>query len=148
MEGEVVTRRGERLLKLSFLIGIIADTIVAANWFLIAAGMELPNSLSGMVGRGEDYRFAMYISGIFMAGWAVILAWGRLKPFERKGLLLITAGLIFFSVVLDVVFYGQLLGGPGFALGVTMRTGLIILFSISLFYSRGGIGRSGLPAEG
>ena len=130
--------KGLQLLKLSFLIGAIADSVVAANWFLIATGAEVPNMMCGLSGTGEQYRFAMYIAALFMAGWAVILAWGWFKPFERKGLLLITAVLLLISIVLEVVFYRPLLGGSGFVIGVGMRVALIAKFCTSYFYSREG----------
>ena len=128
--------RGLQLLKLSFVIGTIADAIVAANWFLIASGAEIPNVLTGLTGVGADYRHAMYIAALFMAGWAVVLAWGWFRPFERKGLLLITALLILLSIVIEVAFYRSLLGGSGFVLGLSVRAALVTKFSVSYFYSR------------
>lgn len=131
--------RGYQLLKLSFLIGAIADAVVAANWFLIASGAEIPNMMCGLLGAGEDYRFAMYISALFMAGWAAILAWGWFRPFERKGLLLITAVLLLVSIILEVALYRPFLGGSGFVFGVAVRVALIAKFSVSYFYSREGM---------
>ena len=128
--------RGLQLLKLSFVIGTVADAIVAANWFLIAAGAEIPSMMTGLTGVGADYRFAMYIAALFMAGWAVILAWGWFRPLERKGLLLITALLLLLSMVLEVAFYRSLLGGSGFVLGLSVRAALVTKFSVSYFYSR------------
>ena len=83
--------RSLQLLKLSFLIGAVADALVSLNWFLIASGAEIPNLMCGLVDSGVEYRFAMYIAALFMAGWTVILAWGWFSPIERRGLLLITA---------------------------------------------------------
>jgi len=131
-----MTDRGLQLLKLSFLIGAVADALVAVNWFLIASGAEIPNTMCGLVGTGVEYRFAMYISALFMAGWATILAWGLFSPYERKGLLLITAGLLLLSIVLEIVFYRPILGGSGFIIGIGVRVALITKFSISYFYSR------------
>jgi hypothetical protein len=128
--------RGIQLLKLSFLIGTIADSAVAINWFLIASGAEIPNIMCGLSGTSEAYRFAMYIAGLFMAGWAAILAWGWFRPFERKGLLLITSVLLLVSIVLEVVFYRPLLGGSGFVFGIGVRIALIVKFCTSYFYSR------------
>ncbi|MCU7843342.1 MAG: hypothetical protein KZQ93_05835 [Candidatus Thiodiazotropha sp. (ex Monitilora ramsayi)] len=128
--------RGLYLLKLSFLIGAIADTAVAANWFLIASGANIPNIMCGLVGTGEDYQFAMYISALFMEGWAIILAWGWFRPYERKGLLLITAVLLLVSIIVEVTLYRSLLGGPAFLFGLGLRAALITKFSFSYFYSR------------
>ena len=131
-----MARRGLQLLKLSFAIGTVADAIVAANWFLIAGGAEIPNMMAGLTGEGADYRFAMYIAGLFMAGWTVLLAWGWFKPFERRGLLLITAMLLLVSIVLEMALYRPFLGGSGFVFGLSLRAALITKFSLSYFYSR------------
>jgi hypothetical protein len=137
MEKTMATR-GLQLLKLSFAIGTVADTLVAINWFLIAYGLEIPNMMVGLIGEGADYRFAMYIAGLFMAGWAVILAWGWFKPFERKGLLIITAALLVLSIVLEVALYRPFLGGAGFVFGLSLRAALVAKFSFSYFYSHRG----------
>ena len=113
--------RGFQLLKLSFLIGAIADALVAVNWFLIASGAEIPNLMCGLVGTGVEYRFAMYIAALFMTGWTAILAWGWFKPYERKGLLLITAVLLLVSIVLELFFYRTILGGLNFTIGIGVR---------------------------
>ena len=128
--------RGLKLLKLSFVIGTIADAMVSANWFLIAAGAEIPNMMCGLLGTGAEYRFAMYIAALFMAGWTAILAWGWFRPFERKGLLLITSALLLLSIVLEVAFYRPFLGGAGFVLGLSLRAALVTKLSFSYFYSR------------
>jgi hypothetical protein len=134
--------RGIQLLKLSFAIGTVADAIVAGNWFLIAAGVEIPNMMAGFTGQGVDYRFAMYIAGLFMAGWSIILAWGWFKPFERKGLLIITAALLILSVVVEVALYTPFLGGSGFLIGLSLRAALVTKFSFSYFYSREAVASS------
>jgi hypothetical protein len=131
-----MTGRGLQLLKLSFLIGTVADALVAVNWFLIASGAEIPNLMCGLVGSGADYRFAMYIAALFMAGWSAILAWGWFRPFERKGLLLITAVLLLVSIILEMIFYRPFLGGSDFIVGIGVRVALISKFSLSYFYSR------------
>ena len=128
--------RGLPFLKLSFLIGGVADALVAISWLLIASGDGRPNMLCGFVGTGEAYRFAMYIAALFVAGWSIILFWGWFKPFERKGLLLITAVLLAISIVAELVFYRPLLGGSDFIIGIGVRVALIAKFSTSYFYAR------------
>jgi len=128
--------RGLGLLRLGFLIGVTADTLVAINWFLIASGFAVPNYMCGFSASSQEYRFAMYIAALFMAGWTVILAWGWQRPFERKGLLLITAVMLLVSILLELTFYGSLLGGRGFALGVGLRLALVVKFTVSYVYSR------------
>jgi hypothetical protein len=127
--------RATQLLKLSFIIGTVADGLVAMNWFLIAFGVTVPNFLCGFNGSGMDYQFAMYIAALFMSGWAVILFWGWFKPHERKGLLFITAVLLLVSIVFEVLFFQNILQGAGFFIGIILRLMLITKFSISCFYS-------------
>jgi len=123
------------MLKSMFILGAIVDGAIAVSWFLIASGMRIPNILNGYVGTGSDYQLAMYIGAMFMAGWTVVLAWGAIKPIERRGLLLITSVLLFLSVVVELVFFRDMLGGAGFVFGVTKRILLAALATAIYFYS-------------
>jgi len=117
------------------MIGTIADGIVAITWFMIATGSDIPNYMCGFNGSGPDYQYAMYIAALFMTGWTGILYWGWLKPNERKGLLLITAVLLLASIIIEVLFYQNILGGRGFIIGIAARVLLITKFSFSYYYS-------------
>ncbi len=123
------------VLKLMFVIGAIIDGAIAVSWFLIASGWKIPNILNGFMGSGPDYQLAMYVGAMFMAGWAALLAWGALKPIERRDLLLITSGFLFLSVIFEFVFFSNMLGGMVFAFGVTKRLTLSVLFVSDYFYS-------------
>jgi hypothetical protein len=123
------------LLKLMFILGAVVDGAIAVSWFLIASGLRIPNILNGYVGTGSDYQLAMYIGAMFMAGWTVLLAWGAIKPVERRGLLLITSVLLILSVVVELVFFRDMLGGAGFIFGVTKRIVLGVLATAIYFYS-------------
>ncbi len=123
------------MLKFMFILGAIIDGAIAISWFLIASGMKIPNILNGYVGTGSDYQLAMYIGAMFMAGWTVVLAWGAIKPIERRGLLLITSVLLFLSVVVELVFFRDMLGGAGFMFGVAKRILLGVLATAIYFYS-------------
>ena len=131
----MITSKQLFFLKLSFIIGTIADFVVGINWLLISLGHDIPNLLASFKGTGTDYRFAMYISTIFMLGWAVILFWGYLKPLERRGLLIITAVLILTSIIIEMLFYRNLLASKGFTSGIILRLLIISKFSFSYFYS-------------
>lgn len=122
-------------LKVSFFIGAVADGVVGVNWLLISLGYEVPNLISSYAGSGTDYRFAMYIGTLFMFGWAAILLWGYFKPFERSDLLLITAILLAVSILIELLFYAEVLKGAGFISGVIARLLIICKFSFSYFYS-------------
>ena len=122
-------------LKLSFIIGTIADFIVGINWFLISLGYGIPNLISSFQGEGTDYRFAMYIGTLFMFGWTAILFWGYLKPLDRRGLLIITSALLSLSIIIELLFYYNLLAGRGFLFGIILRLLIIGKFTFSYFYS-------------
>ena len=123
------------ILKTMFVLGAVIDGAIALSWFLIASGSNIPNILNGYIGAGEDYQLAMYVGAMFMAGWAVLLAWGALKPIERRGLLLITSGFLLLSVIIEFMFFSTMLGGAIFIFGVTKRLVLCLLFTSSYFYS-------------
>ncbi len=42
---------------------------------------------------------------------AALLAWGAVKPIERRDLLLITSGFLFLSVIFEFVFFSNMPGG-------------------------------------
>ena len=129
--------KADLMLKKMFVLGSVLDGAIAATWFLIATGWDIPNILNGYTGSGPDYRLAMYVAAMFMAGWAFLLAWGALKPVERRGLLLITAGFLLISVIAEFAFFSHILGGAILVFGVTKRLVLTILFTTAYFYSHG-----------
>ncbi len=127
--------KANSMLKFMFIVGAVVDGAIAVSWFLIASGWEIPNILNGYIGTGSDYQLAMYGGAMFMAGWTVLLAWGALKPIERRGLLLITSGFLLLSVIIEFIFFSNMLGGMGFVFGVTKRLILSSLFISAYFYS-------------
>ena len=127
--------KANSMLKFMFIVGAVVDGTIAVSWFLIASGWEIPNILNGYIGTGPDYQLAMYGGAMFMAGWAVLLAWGALKPTERRELLLITSGFLLLSVIIEFIFFSNMLGGMGFVFGVTKRLFLSVLFTSAYFYS-------------
>lgn len=127
--------KANSLLKFMFVLGAVIDSGIAVSWFLIASGLEIPNILNGYIGTGPDYQLAMYGGAMFMAGWAVLLAWAALKPIERRELLLITSGFLFLSVIIEFVFFSNMLGGVIFVFGISKRLILSLLFTSAYFYS-------------
>lgn len=123
------------MLKFMFIFGAIVDGMIAVSWFAIASGWQLPNILNGHIGAGTDYQLAMYVAAMFMSGWAILLAWGAIRPVERRGLLLITGGLLFLSVIFELIFFADMVGGFGFIFGATKRTVLAALATAIYFYS-------------
>jgi hypothetical protein len=123
------------MLRIMFTLAAVVDGTIAVTWFLIASGSRIPNILNGYTGTGPDYELAMYVAAMFMAGWTILLAWGAIKPIERRGLLLITSVLLVLSVVTELVFFGDMLGGAGFIFGATKRMVLSVVATAVYFYS-------------
>ena len=123
------------LLRLMFILGAAVDGAITVSWFLIASGARIPNILNGYTGAGPDYQLAMYVAAMFMMGWTILLAWGAINPVERRDLLLITSVLLFLSVIVELVFYRDMLGGGGFVFGVTKRVVLSTAATAVYFYS-------------
>ena len=117
------------MLRIMFIVGATVDGAIAASWFLIVSGVQIPNILNGYVGAGSDYQLAMYVAAMFMMGWTVLLVWGAIRPLERRGLLLITSAFLILSVVIELMFFGDTLGGGGFVFGVAKR---IVLSSAAI----------------
>ena len=122
-------------LKYTFIFGAVVDMTVALNWILIAMGYDFSSVISGYKGIGKDYQFAMYVCAMFMLGWSLILAWGALKPYARKGLLIITACMLLLSVIVELLVYIESLSGSTMVFGVTKRLFLVALFSYMYFSS-------------
>lgn len=124
-----------QLIKAVFLFGAIADAIIAVEWYLISLGVvNLPVHPSFFVGETQDFRYAMSIGALFMAGWAVLLWWGSRKPVERKGLLLITAVLLFIAILSDYIVFGHLFCAHQTILGTFVKLFLVILFGGAYVY--------------
>ena len=127
--------RSTPMLRFMFILGAVVDGAIAVSWFLIASGARIPNILNGYTGTGSDYQLAMYVGAMFMAGWTILLAWGAIKPVERRGLLLITSVLLTLSVIVEIVFFSDKLGGVGFVFGATKRIVLSVLATTVYFCS-------------
>ncbi|MFH0790044.1 MAG: hypothetical protein V2A64_00255 [Candidatus Omnitrophota bacterium] len=122
------------LLRFTFYFGAAADSIIAAIWFAIACGCNIADPLTGYIGSGQDFKVAMYIAALFMTGWAVILIWGAQKPIERKGILMITAFFLTLSIVVEVLFWSNVMIGNRYLPGVIQRLFIVMLMSFSYFY--------------
>ncbi|OLS26877.1 MAG: hypothetical protein ThorAB25_20920 [Candidatus Thorarchaeota archaeon AB_25] len=124
------------LLKISYIIGAILDTLVAVQ-MLFPDVLALTAGLGAFV-PGPDYLYASYMSGIMMIGWTVLLIWGYMKPVERKDVLLITA----FPVVVGLMISDILSTAAGFLPQLTAivflvsQIFLLILFTLSYVLNR------------
>ena len=124
------------LLKSSFLIGTIADAIIAINWFMISLGMPVPSLITNTFGSGRDYQFAMFISALFMFGWTIILLWGWFNPEARKDLLIITAAMLLLSIILELLMFYHYIPTQGLIVGIIFRLLLISKFTFSYIFAK------------
>ena len=124
------------LLKSSFIIGAIADAIIAINWFMISLGMPVPSLITNTLGSGRDYQFAMFISALFMFGWTIILLWGWFNPEARKDLLIITSGMLLLSIILELLMFYHYIPTQGLIVGIIFRLLLISKFTFSYFFAK------------
>ncbi len=125
------------VLKTAFLIGAVADGLIAIEWFAISLGwVDLPIHPSFYHGSGQDFRYVVSIGGMFMMGWAFLLWWGSRRPIERRGILLLTAGMLFVAVLSDGIVFGDLFTAKQIALGTSVKLLLVVLFVGSYRHSR------------
>ena len=125
------------VLKTAFLIGAVADGVIAIEWFLISLGLvDLPVHPSFFVGSGQDFQFVLSIGGLFMMGWAFLLYWGSFRPIERRGVLLLTAAMLFIAILSDGIVFGHLFSTKQIVLGTSVKLSLVILFAGSYWHSR------------
>ncbi len=125
------------VLKTAFLIGAVADGVIAIEWFIISLGLaDLPIHPSFYVGSGQDFQFVLSIGGLFMMGWAFLLYWGSLRPIERRGVLMLTAIMLFVAILSDGIVFGHLFSTKQIVLGTSVKLFLVILFAGSYWHSK------------
>jgi hypothetical protein len=79
-------------LHMSYWAGAVLD-LLAGMTMLFPVLFAFNNRLSSFYPT-PAYRFAMGMGAPLMLAWTVLLLWGDRKPFERKGLLLITMAVV------------------------------------------------------
>jgi hypothetical protein len=125
------------VLKRAFLVGAIADGLIAIEWFLVSLGLvDMPIHPSFFVGSGQDFQFVLSIAALFMTGWAVLMYWGSLQPVERRGILLLTAVMLFIGILTDGIVFGHLFTMQQIVMGTSVKLFLVILFAGSYWYSK------------
>ena len=125
------------VLKTAFLIGAVADGVIAIEWFLISLGVvNLPVHPSFFVGSGQDFQYVLSIAALFMMGWAFLLYWGSVQPIERRGILLITAVMLFIAILFDYIIFARLFSIQQIVLGTSVKLSLVILFAGSYWHSK------------
>lgn len=95
------------LLRTSYWVGAIAD-------FINAIAMVSPPLMARMLNLDQvptsvDAKLALLMGASLMFGWTALLIWADRKPFERRGILLITIFPVIFGLALTTL-YGFLEG--------------------------------------
>lgn len=110
--------------------------MIAIEWFLISLGMvNLPVHPSFFVGSGQDFQYILSVCALFMMGWALLLYWGSARPIERRGILLITAVMLFAAILSDYIIFSHLFSVQQIVLGSSVKLSLVILFAGSYWHS-------------
>ena len=83
-------------IRFPYYLGIVADALWAIALFF-------PNVYGVMTSNpgfdpNLETRLIMGIGGSLMTGWTVLLAWGVIKPLERRMVILITAFPVVFGM--------------------------------------------------
>lgn len=134
---EMASKDNVVVLKTAFLIGAVADSVIAIEWFLVSLGLvDLPVHPSFFVGSGQDFQFVLSIAALFMMGWAFLLYWGSLRPIERRGVLLLTAVMLFIAILSDDIVFRHLFSTKQIVLGTSLKFSLVILFAGSYWHSK------------
>lgn len=89
------------------------------------------------IGSGNDFRHILSVCELFMTGWAFLLYWGSRRTVERRGILLITATMLFIVIISDYIVFAHLLSSQQTILGSSAKMILVILFAGSYWYSKG-----------
>jgi len=133
----VDSKNNVTVLRAAFLIGAVADSVIAIEWFLISLGVvNLPVHPSFFVGSGQDFQYVLSISALFMMGWAFLLYWGSVRPIERRWILLLTAVMLFIAILSDYVIFAHLFSVQQIVLGSSVKLSLVILFAGSYWHSK------------
>ena len=125
------------VLKTAFLVGAIADSVIAIEWYLISLGLvDMPVHPSFFAGSGQDFQYILSTGALFMMGWAFLLFWGSVRPIERRGILLITAAMLLIAILSDYIIFSQLFSLQQVILGSLVKLSLVILFAGSYWHSK------------
>ncbi len=79
-------------LRVSYWAGALTDAIAALR-------MMFPQ-----LANGVEYRYAMGLGASLVLGWALLLIWADRKPFERKGVLLLTVFPVITGIIIAEVY--------------------------------------------
>jgi hypothetical protein len=119
-------------LKFSFLLGAIADGVVAI--FMFAQAFFAYESPLKKYTPEIPFRYVMGLAGSLMTGWTILLLWAYREPFNRKFVLIITnvviIGLMSFGIFAYITDFIQ---GIAIIPILVFQVFLVLLFTYSYY---------------
>ena len=128
--------RAVRWLRVSYWVAASVDALAFLEMLFPGALQALLDETSRELTM--EYRLAQAFGAPLMIGWTVLLLWADRKPFERRGVLVITV----FPVVSGLLIRGVVGAATGVFTGataiaaITVPTLLIALLTYSLLVAR------------
>jgi hypothetical protein len=120
----------DRLIRLPYWLGIIADAL----W---VAGLFSPR-IFGILTSTPDFnpdlqtRLIMGIGGSLMAGWTLLLLWAVRQPIERRFVILLTAFPVVFGMF--VVALIGFMNGNTTNLWLMIKTVVLMIAMVTSFF--------------
>ena len=95
-------KRKTTFLKISYLTGAVLDGFTVVPMVFPKIGAKL----FGLANFNPDpyYRYAMFLAASLMLGWTILLLWAYFKPFERRGVLIITVIPVICGIIASNVY--------------------------------------------
>lgn len=127
------TIKAKRLLQISYWVGATIDALMIIPMLFPTVGAQLFGITD--FHPDADYRYAMAIGASLMLGWTVLLIWAAKKPFERKGILLITVIPVMLGLIASGIFavFSNLISVEKMIPTWVLQTVLVALYSYSYF---------------
>lgn len=126
-----------KIIKITLILGIIADGLWAAALFIPEIYRLLTNNAN--FNPNFDTRIIMGIAGSLMLCWTLLLVWVLLRPIERRFILLLTAMLV---LCLFVIVLVSVLNGKLFSIWILLKTLVIIILMIYSYFKANRIARN------
>ena len=124
--------RGRGFVRAVYIIGAVIDGLTIIPMLLPKVGMvffRVPD-----LDPGPEYFYAIGTAAALMAGWTVLLAWGAVRPVERRAVLLFTIAPVVIGLI-GAGINGVLRGFSSWsALAPTMGMQVVIIALLSAAY--------------
>ncbi|MCK4516012.1 MAG: hypothetical protein KAU31_12185 [Spirochaetaceae bacterium] len=124
--------RGRGFVRAVYIIGAVIDGLTIIPMLLPKVGMVLFRVPD--LDPGPEYFYAIGTAAALMAGWTVLLAWGAVRPVERRAVLLFTIAPVVIGLI-GAGINGVLRGFSSWsALAPTMGMQVVIIALLSAAY--------------